>query len=172
MIQQSHCWAYTLRKPEGKETRTESYFLTFLELGKFKLMVHAGFSFWWGLSSWLACSCLLSESSHGLSRVPVCEEKRELSLPLLNRVPILSVPTLLSSFKLMCSEVLSHIQLCAIPLTVALQASLSIEFSRKEYWSGLPFPSPGIFPTQGSSWPLMGLLHWQTNALSLRHQKP
>ena len=30
------------------------------------------------------------------------------------------------------------------PWTVALQASLSTEFSRKEYWSGLPFPSPGI----------------------------
>ena len=26
-----------------------------------------------------------------------------------------------------------------------------MEFSRQEYWSGLPFPSPGIFPTQGSS---------------------
>ena len=25
-----------------------------------------------------------------------------------------------------------------------------MEFSRQEYWSGLPFPSPGIFPTQGS----------------------
>ena len=30
-----------------------------------------------------------------------------------------------------------------IPWTVAHQASLSMEFSRQEYWSGLPFPSPG-----------------------------
>ena len=29
------------------------------------------------------------------------------------------------------------------PLTVALQAPLSMGFSRQEYWSGLPFPSPG-----------------------------
>ena len=29
------------------------------------------------------------------------------------------------------------------PRTVAHQASLSMEFSRQEYWSGLPFPSPG-----------------------------
>ena len=29
------------------------------------------------------------------------------------------------------------------PWTVAYQASLSMEFSRQEYWSGLPFPSPG-----------------------------
>ena len=31
-------------------------------------------------------------------------------------------------------------------LYVALQASLSMEFSRQEYWSGLSFPSPGDFP--------------------------
>jgi len=30
-----------------------------------------------------------------------------------------------------------------IPWTVAHQASLTMEFSRQEYWSGLPFPSPG-----------------------------
>ena len=29
------------------------------------------------------------------------------------------------------------------PWTVACQAALSMEFSRQEYWSGLPFPSPG-----------------------------
>ena len=31
----------------------------------------------------------------------------------------------------------------ATPWTVARQAPLSMEFSRQEYWSGLPFPSPG-----------------------------
>ena len=31
------------------------------------------------------------------------------------------------------------------------QAPLSMEFSRQGYWSGLPFPSPGTFPTQGSN---------------------
>ena len=34
--------------------------------------------------------------------------------------------------------------------TVAWQAPLSMEFSRQEYWSGLPFPSSGIFLTQES----------------------
>ena len=29
------------------------------------------------------------------------------------------------------------------PWTVAYEAPLSMEFSRQEYWSGLPFPSPG-----------------------------
>ena len=35
------------------------------------------------------------------------------------------------------------------PWTVAHQAPLSIEFSRQEYWSGLPFPSPGDPPKPG-----------------------
>ena len=33
--------------------------------------------------------------------------------------------------------------------TVALQAPLSMGFSRQEYWSGLPFPSPGDLPNPG-----------------------
>ena len=37
----------------------------------------------------------------------------------------------------------------AIPLTVAHQAPLSMGFSRQEYWSGLPFPSPGDLPHPG-----------------------
>ena len=44
---------------------------------------------------------------------------------------------------------LSHVRLFAIPWTVAYQAPLSRGFSRQEYWSGVPFPSPGIFLTQG-----------------------
>ena len=41
---------------------------------------------------------------------------------------------------------LSHVQLFATLWTVAYQAPPSIEFSRQEYWSGLPFPSPGDLP--------------------------
>ena len=36
----------------------------------------------------------------------------------------------------------SRVQLCATPQTTAHQASPSLGFSRQEYWSGLPFPSP------------------------------
>ena len=43
----------------------------------------------------------------------------------------------------------SHVQLCATLWTIALQAPLSMEFSRQEYWSGLPFPSPGDLPNSG-----------------------
>ena len=35
------------------------------------------------------------------------------------------------------------------PWTVDYQASLSMEFSRQEYWSGLPLPSPGDLPNPG-----------------------
>ena len=37
----------------------------------------------------------------------------------------------------------------ATPWTVALQAPLSLGFSRQKYWSGLTFPSPGGLPTPG-----------------------
>ena len=44
---------------------------------------------------------------------------------------------------------LSYIQLFAIPRVVACQAPLSMGVSRKEYWSGLPFPSPENLPDPG-----------------------
>ena len=37
----------------------------------------------------------------------------------------------------------------AIPLTAALQAPLSVEYSRQEYWSEFPFPSPGDLTDPG-----------------------
>jgi len=45
----------------------------------------------------------------------------------------------------------SHVQLFATPWTVPHQAPLSMEFSRQEYWSRLPFPSPGDLPDPGIS---------------------
>ena len=44
---------------------------------------------------------------------------------------------------------LSPVRLFATPWTVAYQASPSMGFSRQEYWSGLPFPSPGDLPDPG-----------------------
>ena len=43
----------------------------------------------------------------------------------------------------------SHVQLFATPWTVAYKAPPSMEFSRQEYWSGLPFPSPVGLPNPG-----------------------
>ena len=53
------------------------------------------------------------------------------------------------------------------PWTVACQAPLSTGFSRKEYWSGLPFLLQELFLTQGSN---LSCLHWQADSLSLSHQ--
>ena len=44
---------------------------------------------------------------------------------------------------------LSCAQLFAIPWTVAHQTPLSMEFFRQDYWSRLPFPTPGDLPNPG-----------------------
>ena len=57
---------------------------------------------------------------------------------------------------------LSRVQLFATPWTVAYQSPQSMEFSRQEYWSGLPFPSPGDLPHPGietESPTLQGILY-------------
>ena len=46
-------------------------------------------------------------------------------------------------------ESFCHVRLFMTPGTIAHQAPLSREFSRQEYWSGLPFPSPGDLPDLG-----------------------
>ena len=56
------------------------------------------------------------------------------------------------------------------PWTIAHAAPLSMEYSRQEYWSGLPclptgdFPDLGIEPTSLISY---GLLYWQAGSLPL-----
>ena len=44
---------------------------------------------------------------------------------------------------------LSRVRLFVTPGTVVYQAPPSMGFSRQEYWSGLPFPSPGDLPDPG-----------------------
>ena len=44
------------------------------------------------------------------------------------------------------AQLLTLVQLFAILWTIALQAPLSMEFSRQEYWRGLPFPPLGDLP--------------------------
>ena len=46
----------------------------------------------------------------------------------------------------MNAQLLSRVQLFVTPWTVARQASLSMGFSRQEYWSGLSCPPPGNLP--------------------------
>ena len=46
-------------------------------------------------------------------------------------------------------QLISHVRLFATSWTVACQVPLFMGFSRCEYWSGLPFPSPGDLPDPG-----------------------
>ena len=50
---------------------------------------------------------------------------------------------------MVCSLVAKLCLTLAIPWTVACQAPLSMGFSRQEYWSGEPLPSPGDLPNLG-----------------------
>ena len=54
------------------------------------------------------------------------------------------------------------------PWTIACQAPLSMGFPNQEYWTGLPFPSPGDFPNSGIE-PVSHAL--QVDSLLLSHQE-
>ena len=60
----------------------------------------------------------------------------------------------------------SRVWLFVILWTVASQAPLSMEFPKQEYWSGLPFPSPGALSDPGIK--LMSPA-WQVDSLPLSH---
>ena len=60
-------------------------------------------------------------------------------------------------------KLLSRVRLFATPWTVAYQSPPSMGFSRQQYWSGLPFPSPGDLPSSGTE---PGSPALQANALT------
>ena len=69
-----------------------------------------------------------------------------------------------------CAQTLRCVRLSGASWTVAHQAPLPMKLSRQEHRSGLPFPSPGHLPPQGSN---SCLLHWQVDSLPLApHWKP
>ena len=57
-------------------------------------------------------------------------------------------PVKIIPLQCLSAQLLSRVQLFAIPWTVAYQAPVSMGFPRQEYWSGLHFLLHGIFPTQ------------------------
>ena len=69
----------------------------------------------------------------------------------------------------MCAQLLSRIQLFATLWTVARQAPLSMEFSKQEYWSGLPFPPPGDLPDPGIELESPAFPALQADSLLLSH---
>ena len=68
-----------------------------------------------------------------------------------------------------CACMLSPVQLFPTPWIVTCQALLSMEFSRQEYWSGLPFPPPRDPSNSGTEPMSPGLLNWQADSLPLGH---
>ena len=68
------------------------------------------------------------------------------------------------------TQSLSCVRLFVTPWTVAHQAPLFMEFSRQEYWSGLPFPSPGDLPYPEIKPCSAGLLHCKQILYHLNHQ--
>ena len=61
-----------------------------------------------------------------------------------------NLPTVLSAhIHILLLSHFSRVRLCVTPQTAAHQAPPSLGFSRQEYWSGLPFPSPGDLPNPG-----------------------
>ena len=61
------------------------------------------------------------------------------------------------SLACLCAQSLSHVQLFVTSWTIGRQATLSMEFSRQEYWSGLPFPTSTLHF-------LLGILKYQVPA--------
>ena len=68
-----------------------------------------------------------------------------------------------------CTELsrFSRVWLFATLWTVSCQVSLSLEFSKQEYWSGLPCPPSGDLPDPGSKLCLLCLLYWEVGSLQL-----
>ena len=60
-----------------------------------------------------------------------------------------TINILLYLFVLCCKKLFPCVWFFVTLWTLACQAPLSVEFSRKEYWNGLPCPSPGYLPNPG-----------------------
>ena len=66
-----------------------------------------------------------------------------------------------------CAHVLRCVQLFETPQTVACHPPLSMNFSRQEHWSRLPFPTPGNLPDPGIKLTSLYFLHCQVGSLLL-----
>ena len=67
---------------------------------------------------------------------------------------------------------LSHVSgSCATSWTIACQAPLSMEFSRQEFWNGLPFPTPGDLPDPGIETTSLASPASACRFFTLRHHK-
>ena len=68
---------------------------------------------------------------------------------ILGVIDVMSVTLCVCVCVCVCVCMLSPVWLFGTPWTIVYQAALSLEFSRQEYWSGLPFPTPGDLSDPG-----------------------
>ena len=109
---------------------------------------------------------------HGVIKSQTQLNNFHYELSFLVQVMILSIGHSCTISRLcVCVQMLSHVQLFVTSWNIAYQASLSMGFLRQEYWSGLPFPPPGIFLIQGSNLHLLCLLHCRRVLYLLSHWK-
>ena len=93
----------------------------------------------------LSCACLFATQDCSLpgSSVHMISLAKRLGWAAIV-FPMFSLVVCFMKVKVKCQS-LCHFQLFVTPWTVVCQVSLSVEFSRQEYWSGQPFPSPIYF---------------------------
>ena len=112
----------------------------------------------WALSDfWMRLSFIFSgDKRHSLLQLNIFKNSFLRRGPdIINKDTILGIHILsldntqYISISLVIVKSLSRVRLFATPWTVAHQAPLSVGFSRQEYWSVLPFPSPGDLPDPG-----------------------
>ena len=104
----------------------------------------------------MVCECIVFVTIHGLLNYFCCCSVSQLCSTLCDSFWVASnfllLQTLLAGTFLttdVCLCVFSRVQLFVALWTVAHQDPLSVGFSRQEYWSGLPFPTPGDLPSLG-----------------------
>ena len=98
------------------------------------------FMFGEGNGSPLQCSCLENPRDGGAWWAAVCRVAQ-------SQTWLKGLSKMRSYWSNSCVlSLFSRVWLFVTPWTVACQAPPSMEFSRQEYWSGLPFPSPGDLP--------------------------
>ena len=88
------------------------------------------------------------DCSHEIKRCLLLRRKAMTNIDSILKSRDITLPTKVCLVKVKVKS-LSHVQLFGNPWTVAYQAPPSMGFSRQEYWSGLPFPSPGDVPDPG-----------------------
>ena len=104
------------------------------------------------------------DCSHEINRHLFLGRKSMTNLDSILKSRDITLPTKVHLVKWKWSH--SDVRLFATPWTIACQVPPSMEFSRQEYWSGLPFPSPDL-PDQGLN---LGLPHGRQTLYHLSHQ--